>query len=330
MNLTSTQTHVPLYDQLTLFGAALFDPADIIEVRLIHRDKGREAPPAQSRWCLPNDLPEMADELAERNADGFGIYAGANPRKDFGSKGDLGVLKARTLFADFDATDIDDAVDRIQIARLPAPTLVVSSGHGIHTYWRLSIAVLNLPAWSNIQRDLIAALGSDPTIHNPERVMRLPGFLNNKRDPAVTCEIVSCDCTRWHEWLTLRTVLPDRRLREPINVTISEPRAQIGIGRASDAEIARRCLDAIGSSRVDDYAEWLAVGMALHSANESLLPDWEAWSRTGSKYVPGECERKWRSFKRAGGTRCTMGTLVHWARQSGVDVYAPTGKRVAA
>jgi len=56
------------------------------------------------------------------------------------------------------------------------------------------------------------------------------------------------------------------------------------------------------------------VGMALHSIDVSLLPEWDNWSRQSSKYQPGECDRKWHSFK---GNGVGIGSLAEWAKQDG-------------
>ncbi len=83
----------------------------------------------------------------------------------------------------------------------------------------------------------------------------------------------------------------------------------------TDIEWAQSYLQAIDRYRADDYDQWLQVGMALHSISNSLLEDWDAWSRQSSKYKPGECERKWRSFKPEGGIG--IGSLAHLAKSDG-------------
>lgn len=83
----------------------------------------------------------------------------------------------------------------------------------------------------------------------------------------------------------------------------------------SDIEWALSYLNALSPSRADDYEDWLAVGMALHSLNEdSLLLEWDDWSKMSPKYKVGECEKKWRSFKRQG---LAIGSLAHMAKQDG-------------
>ncbi len=82
----------------------------------------------------------------------------------------------------------------------------------------------------------------------------------------------------------------------------------------SNEEWALSYLSALNPSRADDYENWLAVGMALHSVGDSLLSNWDNWSRQSCKYNPGCCEKKWKSFKRQG---VAIGTLAHMAKQDG-------------
>jgi hypothetical protein len=82
----------------------------------------------------------------------------------------------------------------------------------------------------------------------------------------------------------------------------------------SNEEWALSYLSALSSYRADDYETWLAVGMALHSVDDSFLTEWDNWSRQSSKYKPGDCEKKWKSFKRQG---VAIGSLAHMAKQDG-------------
>jgi hypothetical protein len=66
----------------------------------------------------------------------------------------------------------------------------------------------------------------------------------------------------------------------------------------------------------DDYDQWLDVGMALHSADDSLLDDWIDWSRGSESFDEQECIEKWLSFK---GSGITLGTLYHFARLDSGD-----------
>jgi hypothetical protein len=82
----------------------------------------------------------------------------------------------------------------------------------------------------------------------------------------------------------------------------------------TDKEWVLSYLSALSPCRSDDYDNWLAVGMALHSVSDSLLPVWDDWSSQSPKYKPGDCEKKWKSFKRQG---VSIGSLAHMAKQDG-------------
>jgi hypothetical protein len=84
----------------------------------------------------------------------------------------------------------------------------------------------------------------------------------------------------------------------------------------SDLEVAQMAVGALKVSRADDYDEWLTIGAACHSVDDSLLPDWEKFSRTSQKYKDGECRQKWSTFTRGEGG-VTLGTLVKFAKDDG-------------
>jgi hypothetical protein len=92
--------------------------------------------------------------------------------------------------------------------------------------------------------------------------------------------------------------------------------------RWSDEDWALSYLDALHPSRTDDYEDWLAVGMALHSVSDSLLTEWDRWSQQSSKYKSGECQKKWQSFKRSG---IAIGSLGAMAKRDGW--VSPFGER---
>lgn len=65
-----------------------------------------------------------------------------------------------------------------------------------------------------------------------------------------------------------------------------------------------------------DYQGWTAVGMALKDAGAPVTL-WEDWSRRdAARYHPGECERKWESF-RGSAAPVTAASIFALARRSG-------------
>ncbi len=76
---------------------------------------------------------------------------------------------------------------------------------------------------------------------------------------------------------------------------------------SDDWETGLAAVAVVPNSPGVDYDTWLAIGMALHSVDASGgLEVWIDWSKQSDKYVPGECERKWKSFTKGGITIATL------------------------
>lgn len=79
----------------------------------------------------------------------------------------------------------------------------------------------------------------------------------------------------------------------------------------------------------DDYATWIGVGQALHStaAKEAFdIFDW--WSRFSDKYVNGETQKKWDTFKVNGPLH--VESIFVWGRDAGWDGLPFSEPRIAA
>jgi len=177
-------------EELIRYAACVFEPTDIVEVRRL--------PSGKSTWHRAGELVKAAESLVQDNQQNQHIYVGANPRQAEGGTRSEDVLCARCLFVDFDGIDFDKAKNIWQKVGLPRPTLVIASGHGVHAYWRLAEPIKDMVLWSVLQKRLIALLTSDAAIHDPARIMRLPGFINHKQ-PIAMCRIIEDDEARIYE-----------------------------------------------------------------------------------------------------------------------------------
>ncbi len=84
-------------------------------------------------------------------------------------------------------------------------------------------------------------------------------------------------------------------------------------------------LSALSALDVRDlsYSEWMNVGMALH--HEGCACDvWDNWSRNDARYHPGECARKWNSF-RGSSMPITGATIVQYAKERGWKPFDGNG-----
>jgi len=175
------------------FLGAIFEPEDIIEFRPLPPAAGR-------RWSPLTEIPDIVQWLQKLNADEqqrVHAYFGGNPRRSKGASQAEGVLLARCLFADFDGGVVfEEAMSRIKTAGLPWPTATLESGGGIHAWWRLEEPMHDADAWHDRMKAISASLGSDQSICDWPRIMRLPGFINWKHEQQPYAVLKDIDPTR--------------------------------------------------------------------------------------------------------------------------------------
>jgi hypothetical protein len=189
-NKPNTSNSTATQEEVARYVTCVFAPTDTIEVRRL--------PSGTSSWHKGGELIEAVESLFQDNQLGQHIYVGANPRRTRGGTRSKDVACARCLFVDFDNIGIKMARDRWCNVGLPTPTITIASGHGVHAYWRLSEPIFDMDLWSKLQKRLIALLDSDAAIHDPPRIMRLPGFINHK-EPVAACTIIDDKQTRIYD-----------------------------------------------------------------------------------------------------------------------------------
>jgi hypothetical protein len=216
-------------DELLRFAAALFQPNDLVLVRLI--ETWVEGGKKKSRHVHTKHL--TSEQLASLDAwhrllgiaerERANVFFGVCPRARPGADKAHQILIVRALWADLDHVSVDEALARVARAGLPRPSAVIDSGHGAHLYWLLSepCAIDDYPpGQENVQhggkkkkpplspkaekiqftiRGIYQVIGGDHT-HDLSRLLRLPGTWNRKdqrsgREP-VPCVLVECDPDR--------------------------------------------------------------------------------------------------------------------------------------
>jgi DNA-binding NarL/FixJ family response regulator len=71
------------------------------------------------------------------------------------------------------------ALERIDRARLPGPSMVVYTGRGAHLYWCFNrTPAAALPRWQRVQRTLVALTAGDKQVVDVTRVLRVVGTTN--------------------------------------------------------------------------------------------------------------------------------------------------------
>lgn len=124
---------------------------------------------------LHGSLEELWPTLMELNEKGAGVFVAINVLEPKKPRRNEHVTGIRAVFADFDS-------DAWQGARFLLPPLIeVESSPGKrHFYW--PVAGLPVDRFRAVQKAIAKALGSDTSVHDPCRVLRLPGTLHQK-DP---------------------------------------------------------------------------------------------------------------------------------------------------
>ncbi|MDR1534329.1 MAG: primase alpha helix C-terminal domain-containing protein [Planctomycetota bacterium] len=175
------------------FFDLLFEPEDIIEIRAFPT-KDKPGRPFQA-WTPATGFERYLDTLGELNSQGYGIYYGVLPRLREGGGKDADAGPGKTIWADFDGLAADGIPDleRRLLSRRPRPAALLRSGHGLHAYWRLDRAVKPAELCDAGLR-VAVALGADPKVCNPSRVMRLPDFWNWKK-PRALAALMFCDAS---------------------------------------------------------------------------------------------------------------------------------------
>lgn len=126
----------------------------------------------------------MADQLAVFNKHGDGIFVAINQHTVNKPRQKKFTTIINAVFADFD--DPDTALGSVQkMSERLIPTIVVeSSPDKYHAYYVLNrpnvVTTVGFPKW---QRKLANEFGADKSITDTSRVMRLPGYLHQKKDP---------------------------------------------------------------------------------------------------------------------------------------------------
>ena len=94
-----------------------------------------------------------------------------------GNGGDIDdeITSVPALFVEWDDKPVNWQLSAWEELGLPEPTFQVNTGNkSVHTYWVLDEPIAP-DKWKELQLRLIAQCGSDPSLKNPSRVMRVPG-----------------------------------------------------------------------------------------------------------------------------------------------------------
>ena len=158
---------------------ALLDPtATYFTFQTFDDDKERRKAGGSDPFAhiLHGTLDECWQELCDLNAKGAGIYMTVN-ETDGKGRSIKNIKRVRALFNDLDGAPLEPVLK----SRQP-PHLVVESSPGKFHAYRF-VTGIKLDQFEGLQKSLAAEFGSDPSVCDLPRVLRLPGFLHQKDKP---------------------------------------------------------------------------------------------------------------------------------------------------
>jgi len=218
---------------------------------------------------LNGTLTEHAAKLEALNAKGAGVFITVN-QTDLHGRREENIVALRALFVDSDHGELPPCIP------MPDPSIVVRSAHGPHIYWLLEQGA-PLDAFTDAQRRLASALGTDPKIKDLPRVMRLPGFDHNKAAPT---PVITEEChpeRRFAFWELLRGLPVTQTPAKPAAPDWKPPRAPGGgVLRRAVVWMAKR--DNVAKGDRNNVAFTTACNLVEFGLTDNeayeLLEDW--------------------------------------------------------
>jgi hypothetical protein len=160
--------------------------------------------------------PRYLSWLAHENATGANVYVAANPLvPDSRKRTKESIAEVRHLYIDLD-TDADAKLTALHASNaVPIPTAIVATSAGKYqVLWR--VENFRCEQQESLLKVLAVTFGGDPACTDCNRVLRLPGFLNQKYAPAPVVTVEYLSGTNSHgEDFRLANPEPNRELSRP-------------------------------------------------------------------------------------------------------------------
>lgn len=271
-------------------------------------------------------LNAALDELiVEANADGMNVCMAINSSHE-GKRVKDNFFKVNAVFIDKDEGSL--TIKDLRALPLKPHLIVRSSKNKFHAYWLID----DCPIWafSPVQKALAQLFGTDPSVSDIGRVMRMAGTLNPKYPDAESVKIVYM--AKNPKPLKLRRLIDGLGLKLDAD-TLKKLGAMTANAANADAPSSatsilppptdasarhklerERIVAALAAIPADDRDTWMRVGMALHSwdAAEAGFSVWDDWSHKSPKHDPKTQRDTWSAFKPGGGV--SLGTLFYLAK----------------
>jgi hypothetical protein len=184
--------------EVTSDWSAASDQDDFFEIRCL----GEGQAPVTRSFRL-SAAGQAVEHAVRTNQNRLNVYMTINPIDCNSpiatgkSATDNDILRAHYNFADAD--DEQGLVGLKELAKSIDPDIIVTTGtipyERQHNYWRLKEPCRDLELWRRMQVDIATQFGTDTTVINPSRIMRIAGSVTypnvNKRARGYVPELVS-------------------------------------------------------------------------------------------------------------------------------------------
>ncbi|MFC1587898.1 AAA family ATPase [Planctomycetota bacterium] len=268
-------------EEVELYSKCLWQPGEIIEARCLPVGKRTQF------WCKTEELSSHIGHIQFLNLKGItrhDIYCGVLPRLQDGGSRDEHCAPGHILWADFDHTTVEQALESAKSAGMPKSTMAINSGHGCHLYWRFE-GSQQPEIISQAVGDLADLLKSDPSVKNPSRILRLPGFTNWKK-PVAPCQIIEANPHRKYSFAELRQVIPIIKREDPPPAQPdpfeAEPVESGTVIARAEKYISSVETSAEGSRNNQAYKAAAGLTRSFNLSVESALPILSTWNQGNS------------------------------------------------
>lgn len=174
----------PDFSEAERFLGLLDEEAEIFHFRTFDDSEAKDSKLTRK---LSGSFDQVKDELAKLNRQGAGVFVVINE----GGHTDASITRIRAVFEDQDQADKPRPHYELE------PHLEIESSPGkTHRYWLIDD--LPVKRFKSFQQSIASAFGSDKSVCNPSRVMRLPGFIHQKGEPFMTRIIESLPMLPYH------------------------------------------------------------------------------------------------------------------------------------
>ncbi|MBB1472600.1 primase C-terminal domain-containing protein [Luteimonas sp. MC1782] len=145
---------------------------------------------------LHGSLAEHRSTLMRRNRQGASVLVMANEGDSRGRKKE-NVTRVRCIFVDLDGSPLEPVN-----ASAIRPSMTVESSPGrFHAYWL--VQGMPLHDFTPAQQALAARFNGDTQVCDLPRLMRVPGFLHQKKEVPFQSRLLSCEPELIWDWKTL-------------------------------------------------------------------------------------------------------------------------------